>query len=145
MRTLASGNYTLHTSFCPHKQPTLMPITTCWHRPYAHACKLHCQLHLAHIILPTHTTNTHTHTHTHTCTQPMAELQRPSQTPGALQRGAARAARAATAAGFDDHELDDLPGDLPDPMMISPSPAPPPPSVQSRVSVHTCVCVCVLE
>ncbi|KAF5836912.1 hypothetical protein DUNSADRAFT_5243 [Dunaliella salina] len=50
--------------------------------------------------------------------------------PGGLltqtRRSAVRAARAASAAGFDDHDLSDLPDDLPDPMMISPAPAPPP-------------------
>eukprot|EP00967_Tisochrysis_lutea_P003824 scaffold4560_cov19-Tisochrysis_lutea.AAC.1 len=77
--------------------------------------------------------------------QPMAELQRPSQTPGAMQRSAVRAARAASAAGFDDHDLSDLPDNLPDPMMISPAPAPPP--QQPRPQVGTPLrggCSCAL-
>eukprot|EP00983_Pelagomonas_calceolata_P087512 1156973-Pelagomonas_calceolata.AAC.3 len=74
------------------------------------------------------------------CVRPMAELQRPSQTPGAMQRSAVRAARAASAAGFDDHDLSDLPDNLPDPMMISPAPAPPPqqPRPQNRMRAHLC-------
>lgn len=74
-------------------------------------------------------------------TQPLAELQRPSQAPGTLQRSAARAAKAASATGFDDHDLDDLPDDLPDPMMISPMPALPASSLQHEVSAFCVTCV----